>query len=117
MKFPRQLLIKLFMSDYSEEFSEEGLNILFDSIERDEDESGVQVEFDTTNICQGYKERTIEYIDTVQTILSKALRELEDPEDDDEREEKAKRIVKEYLESYGAFIGFTNRGTVVYRSY
>ena len=119
MKFPRQLLIKTFMADYSFEFSKEGLNLLFDYLEELEDDNGVQIEFDTTNLCLTYAENTLEDVASVanQTILQKALRALEDPEDEDEREEVTKLAVKQFLESKGAFIGFTDQNTVVYKDY
>ena len=119
MKFPRQLLIKCFKASSEEAFSDEALNLLFDRLESLEESTGAQIEFDPCLISVCYHESAIEGVASVanQTILRTALRALSDPEDEDEREEVAKLIVKQFLESKGAFIGFTNQGTVVYKDY
>lgn len=119
MKFPRQLLIKCFKASSEEVFSDEALNLLFDHLESLEESTGAQIEFDPYLISVCYYESAIEDVASVtnQTILRKALRALDDPEDEDEREEVTKLVVKQFLESKGAFIGFTDQDTVVYKDY
>ena len=107
------------MDECPTEFSENALNVLFDYFEESEDDTGSQIEFDPYHISQCYKENTIEDVTSIanQAILSKALRALDDPEDEDDREEVTKQVIQAFLQQKGAFIGFTDRGTVVYRSY
>lgn len=87
-------------------FSSEGLSVLWDYLEQYEDDCGVELELDVIGFCCDFSE------DTWQNIADNYRIDLEDCEDDDEKEE----AVREYLEDQGALVGAVSGG-FVYRDF
>lgn len=77
-------------------FSYDGLRVLWDYLENYEDETGVEVECDVIAFCVEYSEDTEEDLRRYYSI---------DKDED----------VEEYLDGY--FIGRTDEGTIVYQNY
>jgi hypothetical protein len=89
-------------------FSYEGLTILFDYLEQWEADSGEDLELDVIAICCDFSEDTVEDIAHYYSI------DLDGCEDDSERFE----TVKAHLEDECAFLGETDEGrSIVYRSF
>jgi len=86
-------------------FSYEGLRVLFNYLEGFEESCGEEFELDVIGLCCEYTEATVEEIAKNHSI------DLSDCEDSDEELE----TVKEQLSGYGAGIcGVTEEGTIVY---
>jgi hypothetical protein len=94
-----------FASIRPDNFSREGLNILFDYFDEYEQESGEEMELDVIAICCDFTEATWQEIAENYSI------DLTDAELGGEKYE----IVKEYLEDQGALIGEVDDG-FVYRN-
>ena len=95
----------------AEQFSYEGLEVLFDYLEQYEDDTGEELELDVVALCCDF------YEDTVAEIARNYSIDLNDadPEDDD-YEEQCENIVRDYLEDNGAFVGAVTGG-FVYRAF
>lgn len=88
------------------QFTEEGLELLFDHLEECERESGTPIELDVIALCCDYRE------DTVEEIF--AENDLDDmPRFEDEALAKA----IQYLKTETKVIGTTSAGTIVYQSF
>ena len=87
-------------------FSHQGLCVLWDYFEQYEDDTGSEIELDVIAICCDYSEDTTENIAAAYDI------DLSDCEDDEEKEE----AVKEYLHDMGAYAGAV-AGGFVYRDF
>ena len=94
-----------------DQFSYEGLSVLFDYLEQYEDATGQEIELDVIALCCDY------YEDTVAEIARNYSIDLNDanPEDDD-YEDQCAAIVREHLENNGAFVGEVTGG-FVYRAF
>lgn len=79
-----------------DQFSYEGLQVLWDYLEDYEDQMGVELECDVIGFCVDYAEDTEQDIRRAYSI----------DEDED---------IEEYLE--GHFIGRTDKGTIVYQNH
>ena len=91
----------------AEQFSYEGLEVLFDYLEQYEEDTGEELELDVVALCCDFCEDTVAEIARNYSIdLNDA-----DPEDDD-YEEQCENIVREYLEDNGAFVGEVTGGFV-----
>ena len=90
----------------AEQFSYEGLEVLFDYLEQYEDDTGEELELDVVALCCEYCE------DTVAEIAANYSIDLTDCEGEDEQTE----VVCEYLENNGAFVGAVTGG-FVYRAF
>ena len=84
-------------------FSHEGLSILFDYLEQYEQDSGEEMELDVIALCCDYSE------DTFQNIADNYRLDLTECEDEDERAE----AVRELLYEHGVYVGET-ADSVVY---
>lgn len=87
-------------------FSYQGLRILFDYLEEFEESTGEDVEFDVIAICCDFSEDSFENIADLYGI------EL-DPESD---EDEQKQQVIDFLQSEGAYVGDSING-IVYRNF
>ena len=95
----------------AEQFSYEGLEVLFDYLEQYEEDTGEELELDVIALCCDFYEDTEEQI--VRNYWdSEAEAEWEAIEDEDEKTE----AVREYLEANGALIGEVTGG-FVYRAF
>ena len=90
----------------AEQFSYEGLEVLFDYLEQYEDETGEELELDVIALCCDF------YEDTVGAIADNYSIDLTDCEDEDEQAE----VIREYLENNGALVGEVTGG-FVYRAF
>ena len=85
-------------------FSYEGLGVLFEYLEELGDSCGQEVELDVIAICCDFNE------DSVENIASDYGIDLSETEDEDEKEE----VVREYLEDQGVFVGEVSGGFIYY---
>jgi hypothetical protein len=83
-------------------FSYEGLNVLFDYLESLEDDTGEEIELDVIALCCDYSE------DSAESIASSCGIDLSDCEDDEEKSE----AVRSYLERNTSICGETPTGFV-----
>lgn len=90
-----------------DQFSYEGLSVLFDYLEDYEEQTGEEIELDVIALCCDYYEETVADIARNYRI---DLSEL-DPEDDD-YEDQCVNAVREYLMDQGAYCGETATGFV-----
>ena len=90
----------------AEQFSYEGLEVLFDYLEQYEEDTGEELELDVVALCCEYCEVTVAEIAANYSI------DLTDCEGEDEQTE----VVCEYLENNGAFVGEVTGG-FVYRAF
>ena len=88
-------------------FSYEGLTILFDYFEELEEACGQEIELDVIAICRDYSE------DTPQEIADNYGIDISECEDDDEIMQQ----VKDFLETETVMIGVTDAGTIVYATF
>jgi hypothetical protein len=90
-----------------DQFSYEGLGLLFDYFEEYESATGEELELDVISVCCDYTEETVEGIARNYSIdLNDA-----DPESDD-YEDQCRAIVRDYLESNTTIVGETASGFV-----
>lgn len=87
-------------------FSYDGLRILFDYFEEFEESTGEEVEFDVIAICCDFSE------DSYENIADQYGIELDINENDDE----IKQQVIDYLQDQGAYVGESING-IVYRNF
>jgi len=87
-------------------FSRQGLEVLWDYLEQFEDDTGTELELDVIALCCDFGE------DTTENIAANYSIDLDGCEDD---EEKAERV-REHLEDNGALIGEVSGG-FVYRDF
>lgn len=88
-------------SQYKDNFTHEGLRLIFDYLENLSDDTGENIELDVCAICCDYAEDDLETIAENYDIF-------EDEEDEDEKKER----VKEYLEKNTYVVGETGNGFV-----
>lgn len=96
-----------FESIRPDNFSREGLEVLWDYLEEYEDSTGEELELDVIALCCDFSE------DTWENIASDYRIDLDGCEDDDDEKKEA---VKEYLEDQGALVGEVSGG-FVYRCF
>jgi hypothetical protein len=90
----------------TENFSYDGLEILFDYFEQLEEDTGEEIEFDVIAICCEYAEDDPESIAGYYSLEIDGL-------SDDEISEK----VRDHLEENGAYVGATDLGMIIYRQF
>lgn len=94
-------------ADRMENFSHEGLELLFDYLEELEQDTGEEMELDVVAICCDFSEEAPEDIAEAYNI------DIEECQGD---EEEIKRVVLEYLEENTTVVGQTY-STIVYQSF
>jgi hypothetical protein len=96
-------------ADYNrkENFSYEGLRLLFEYFEEYEESTGEEVELDVISICCDYSEESTSDIARNYSIDLSHL----DAEDED-YEEQCAEVVREYLEHNTTIVGETSTGFV-----
>ena len=95
-----------FTSTRPQNFSLQGLGVLWDYLEQYEDDTGIELELDVIALCCDFSE------DSTENIADNYRIDLDDCEDDDEKLE----TVREYLENEGALVGEVSGG-FVYRNF
>jgi hypothetical protein len=88
------------------QFSYDGLEILFDYLEQLEEDMGEEIDFDVVAICCEYVEEDPKYTAQSYDLDIKGLT-------DDEISEK----VREHLENNGAYVGATDLGMIIYHQF
>jgi hypothetical protein len=88
------------------QFSYDGLEILFDYFEQIEEDMGEEIDFDVIAIC-------CEYVEEDPKDTAKSYDLDINGLDDDEISEK----VRDFLEDEGAYIGATDLGMIIYRQF
>lgn len=83
-------------------FSYEGLKLLFDYIEEYEESTGEEMELDVIALCCDFNE------DDVETIINEYSIEVEEDEDPE-------KAVENYLNENTTLVGKTSEGTFVYQ--
>lgn len=100
--------------DRMDQFTYEGLEVLFDYLEEYEDASDSEIELDVIALCCDYAE------DTPEQIAQEYNIELDEDDtadmDDEEKAEALREAVTEYLERNASVCGETSSGTIVYCS-
>ena len=92
--------------DRKEQFSYEGLEILFNYIEEFEKDTGVELGLDVIALCCDYAESTIDELISAYDI------DISDCDTDDE--EAIAEAVEEYLDVATSICGVTTAGSIVY---
>lgn len=92
--------------DRQENFSMEGLKILFNYLEGLEEDTGMEIELDVIALCCNYAESTIDDLISDYSIDISAC----DPDD----AEAIKETVLAYMECNTSVCGETSDGSVVY---
>ena len=90
-------------------FSYEGLEILFDYLDELEQDIGEEIELDVVALCSDYAESTIDKLISAYDI------DISDCAADDE--EDIKETVMEYMEQNTIVCGVTSGGSVVYEAF
>tara|TARA_R110000822_G_scaffold34579_16_gene98161 strand:- start:69 stop:428 length:360 start_codon:yes stop_codon:yes gene_type:complete len=106
--------INAFTTKYSskDNFSYEGLVLLFDWLEDYEADTGEEVELDVVAICCDFSEMSLD--DVVQAYDIKHYDDDVDFYWDDLTDEERVVIVADYLSSKTSFIGYTENKTFVF---
>lgn len=95
-------------------FSREGLEMLFDYFEQYEQDCGVEMELDVIGICCDFSESSIESIIQDYDIdVSEADQAL----DEETKQDSIKEIVLEYLNDNTSVVGVTSFGDVIYQNF
>ena len=94
--------------DRMDNFSREGMEVLFDYLEQYEQDTGEELELDVIALCCDFAEDTWDQITTNYSFDIDSLEGLDEDEKID--------VVRKYLEDNGALIGETASG-FVYRAF
>ena len=92
-----------------EQFSYDGLEILFDYIEEVEQDTGEEMELDVIALCCDYAESTID------ELISEYDIDISDCDPGDE--EAIAEFVEEYMDVNTSICGVTSDGSVVYAQF
>lgn len=106
--------------DRKDNFSSEGLSLLFDYLEQLEEETGNEMELDVIALCCDYSELTleqfaVEYSLTIPWDLSFSFEGIVYPTEEEVRE-LLKEAIEEYISENTTLVGFTDDNTVVFCS-
>lgn len=94
-------------------FSVEGLEMLFDYFEQYEQDCGVEMELDVVAICCDFSESSIENIIQDYDIdVSEA-----DDADEEDKLDIIQEIVLDYLNDHTSVVGVTSSGDVIYQNF
>lgn len=89
--------------DRADQFSREGLELLFDHLEEMERDNGVEAELDVVALCCDYSE------DTPESIAQDYRIDLDGVDDDD-----TDQAVMDYLCDNTTVVGQTSSGSIIY---
>ena len=98
----------------ADNFSHEGLEVLFEYLENLSESVGEPIELDVIALCSEYCEGTPEQIADWHGI---ALPEREEWMDDDDYSDEVKEAVLDYLDDRTSVCGVTESGTIVYADF
>lgn len=89
------------------EFTYEGLKMLFDYLEEYEEETNEEMELDVIAICSEFVEEDVEDVAHDYDI------DISECKNDDE----VKEVVKDYLEYNTLVIGFSTKNNIIYQNF
>ena len=98
---------RAFEQSRPDNFSYEGLEVLFDSLESLEDDTDNEIELDVIAICCDFQESTVD------EVIQDYMIPLSDAVSDDEKRE----LVTDYLQDNAFFCGETSNGNMVFQSF
>lgn len=98
----------------TDNFSHEGLEVLFDYLENHSESIGEPIDLDVVALCCDYSEGTPEQIADWHGI---DLPEREEWMDDDDYSDEVKEAVLDYLNDNTSVCGVTESGTIVYADF
>lgn len=98
----------------ADNFSREGLEVLFDYLEDLSEQIGKPMELDVIAFCCDYSEGTPEEIAEQCRV---ELPEREEWMDDDDYSNEVKEVVLDYLNDNTSVCGVTGSGTIVYADF
>lgn len=111
--------------DYNKEdnFSAEGLSLLFDYLEQLEEDTGEEMELDVIALCCDYSELPLKEF-AQEYCLETTYEEPVDVDDDGDTisvtrnlsDEELKEVIEEYISENTTLVGFTSEDTVVFCS-
>lgn len=106
--------------DRKDNFSYEGLGLLFDYLEQLEEDTGNEMELDVIALCCDYSELTLEqfaaeYSLTISWDFSFSSDGIIQPTEEEIRE-LLKEAIDEYISENTTLVGFTDDNTVVFCS-
>lgn len=93
-------------ADRKENFSYEGLSVLFDYLEQYEEDTGQEIELDVIALCCDYSE------DTVEDIISNYSIDVEGMDEDEQID-----AVREYLHDNTTLVGEPHHAVFVYAAF
>ena len=95
---------RAFEQSRPDNFSYEGLEVLFDSLENLEDDTGIEIELDVVAICCDFQESTVDEV-------------IQDYDIDVSDDEVKADIVRDHLQDNAFFCGETSNGNMVFQSF
>lgn len=106
--------------DRKDNFSSEGLSLLFDYLEQLEKDTGKETELDVIALCCDYSELTLEqfaaeYSLTISWDFSFSFDGIIQPTEEEVRD-LLKEAIEEYISENTTLVGFTDDNTVVFCS-
>ena len=99
--------------DRANQFSREGLGVLFDYLEQYEEDTGEEIELDVIALCCEYCESTFAEVARDYSISI----DYDDCADDEERAKLIKEQVLEYLNYHTTIVGVVGDGSVLYQQF
>ena len=75
--------VEAFRTTRPDNFSYDGLKVLFDYLEKLEDSCGEPIEFDAIAICCTYTESTLSEVNEAYELIDEAYELIDDDDDDD----------------------------------
>lgn len=116
MQVSKETMISLFKSEYPDavyrKFSDEGLNLLIDYIEKQEASETVKLNYKPQDLYESYWEESLKEAIKFYDIDV----ELNDNQTEAEQQKAMKVAIEEYFQMFDAFVGFTSTNRVVYCS-
>ena len=95
---------RAFEQSRPDNFSYEGLEVLFDSLENLEDDTGNEIELDVVAICCDFQESTVDEV-------------IQDYDIEVSEDEVKADIVRDHLQDNAFFCGETSTGNMVFQSF
>lgn len=99
--------------DRANQFSREGLGVLFDYLEQYEQDTGEEIELDVIALCCDYAEST--FTDVAQYYNIEI--DYDDCSDDEERAELLKSEVLDFLNDQTTLVGIVGDDSVIYQQF
>jgi len=99
--------------DRANQFSSEGLSVLFDYLEQYEEETGEDIELDVIALCCEYQESTFAEVANEYSLVI----DYDDCTDEEERAELLKSEVLDYLNEHTSVCGEVSDDSVIFAEF